>query len=49
VTVRLSEGDMIVVGQGAHMDIIIASALAYVNALNRIEHVRKKEPVDMYR
>ena len=49
VTVRLSEGEMIVVGQGAHMDIIIASALAYVNALNRIEHVRKKKPVNMYR
>ena len=49
VTVRLSEGDMIMVGQGAHIDIIIASALAYVNALNRLEHVRKKKPVDLYR
>ena len=49
VTVRLSEGEMIVVGQGAHMDIIIASALAYVNALNRIEHVRKKKPVNLFK
>jgi 2-isopropylmalate synthase len=49
VTVRLSEDDLIVVGQGAHMDIIIASALAYVNALNRLEHLRKKKPVSMFR
>lgn len=48
VTVRLSEGDTIVVGQGAHMDIIIASALAYVNALNRLAHARTKNKAGLY-
>jgi len=42
VTVRLQEGDTIVLGQGSHTDIIIASAKAYVNALNRLEY-RKKD------
>jgi 2-isopropylmalate synthase len=42
VTVRLQEGDTIVLGQGSHTDIIVASAKAYVNALNRLEH-RKKD------
>ena len=36
VTVRLSKGDRIVNGQGADTDIVIASAKAYVNALNKI-------------
>jgi 2-isopropylmalate synthase len=36
VTVRLKENDNIVSGQGAHTDIIVASAKAYVNALNRL-------------
>jgi len=30
------------------MDIIIASALAYVNALNRLEHARKKNTAGLY-
>ncbi|MCK5235837.1 MAG: 2-isopropylmalate synthase, partial [Deltaproteobacteria bacterium] len=42
VTVRLSEAGHIVLGQGAHTDIIIASAKAYINALNRLE-LKKKE------
>ena len=42
VTVRLQEGDTIVLGQGAHTDIIVASAKAYINALNRLEY-RKKD------
>jgi 2-isopropylmalate synthase len=42
VTVRLSEDEHIVLGQGAHTDIIIASAKAYINALNRLEY-RKKQ------
>ncbi len=42
VTVRLQEGESIVLGQGAHTDIIVASARAYINALNRLEY-RKKE------
>jgi 2-isopropylmalate synthase len=36
VTVRLEKGGNIVNGQGADTDIVIASARAYVNALNRI-------------
>jgi len=42
VTVRLQEGDQIVLGQGSHTDIIVASAKAYINALNRLEY-RKKD------
>lgn len=42
VTVRLQEGDTIVLGQGSHTDIIVASAKAYINALNRLEY-RKKD------
>jgi 2-isopropylmalate synthase len=37
VTVRLSKGDRVVNGLGADTDIIIASAKAYINALNRLE------------
>jgi len=48
VTVRLEEKQTVVVGQGAHMDIIMASALAYVNALNRLEHAKKKSLTGMY-
>jgi len=36
VSVRLSKSDKIVNGQGADTDIVIASAKAYINALNRI-------------
>ncbi|VAW63169.1 2-isopropylmalate synthase [hydrothermal vent metagenome] len=36
VSVRLSKMDRIVNGQGADTDIVIASAKAYINALNRI-------------
>ncbi len=42
VTVRLQENDQIVLGQGSHTDIIVASAKAYINALNRLEY-RKKD------
>ncbi len=38
VTVRLEKGGRIVNGQGADTDIVIASAKAYVNALNKIVH-----------
>jgi len=41
VTVRLSEKGQIALGQGSHTDIIIASAKAYVNALNRLEHKKR--------
>jgi 2-isopropylmalate synthase len=36
VTVRLQKGGRIVNGQGADTDIVIASAKAYINALNKI-------------
>jgi len=36
VSVRLAKADKIVNGQGADTDIVIASAKAYINALNRI-------------
>ncbi|MDR2051251.1 MAG: 2-isopropylmalate synthase [Deltaproteobacteria bacterium] len=36
VTVRISENSVSAVGRGAHVDILRASALAFVNALNRL-------------
>jgi 2-isopropylmalate synthase len=36
VTVRLAKGDRIVNGQGADTDIVVASAKAYINALNKL-------------
>mgnify|MGYP002629251169 FL=1 len=44
VTVRLQEDGIIALGKGADPDIIIASALAYINGLNRLEYL-KKHPV----
>jgi 2-isopropylmalate synthase len=41
VTTRVQEGDKIFIGQGADTDIILASAKAYVNALNKLEHWRR--------
>jgi 2-isopropylmalate synthase (EC 2.3.3.13) len=38
VTVRLEENGLLVTGQGSHTDIILASAKAYINALNRLAH-----------
>lgn len=43
VTVRLEEDGCIVIGQGAHMDIIVASARAYINALNKLEYKKKRK------
>jgi len=43
VTVRLEENDDIVIGQGAHTDIILASAKAYINALNRLAHLSNRQ------
>ncbi|RMF69976.1 MAG: 2-isopropylmalate synthase, partial [Cyanobacteria bacterium J069] len=36
VTIRLQAGDRIFSGHGANTDIIVASAQAYLNALNRL-------------
>ncbi len=44
VTVRLEEDGQVVIGQGADADIITASAKAFLNALNRLEYL-KKNPV----
>ncbi|NOY52873.1 MAG: 2-isopropylmalate synthase [Deltaproteobacteria bacterium] len=41
VTTRVRDGEKIFIGQGADTDIILASARAYVNALNRLEHWRR--------
>ena len=38
VTVRMEEDGRTVVGQGADTDIIVASAKAYLNALNKLAH-----------
>ena len=37
VTVRLSRGGRVVNGQGADTDIVVASAKAYLNALNKLD------------
>lgn len=42
VTVRVEEGGRTVVGQGADTDIIVASAKAYLNALNRLVYKKRK-------
>jgi len=42
VTVRLSKGDRIVNGQGADTDIVIASAKAYLNGLNKLQTKAEK-------
>jgi len=45
VTVQLEENGSIVVGQGAHEDIIMASAMAYLNALNKLAYL-EQNPVN---
>jgi len=42
VTVRLEEKGQIVIGQGADTDVIVASAKAYINALNKMEFKKQK-------
>ncbi|MDA8430304.1 MAG: 2-isopropylmalate synthase [Geobacteraceae bacterium] len=42
VTVRVAEGDHVVVGKGSSTDIIEASAKAYVHALNRLNTKQKR-------
>ncbi len=44
VTVKVEEGGKKVTGHGADTDIIIASAKAYVNALNKLEYWKKGRP-----
>lgn len=40
VTVQLKYNEHSVVGRGAHPDVIVASAKAYINALNRLEFIK---------
>ena len=45
VTVRLQKNGSIVNGQGADTDIVIASAKAYINALNKVmEPINRQHP-----
>ena len=44
VTVRLSKGGRVVNGLGVDTDIVIASAKAYVNALNKLSVGGKAHP-----
>ena len=48
VTVRLEEDGQVVIGQGADADIIIASAKAYLNALNRLEYLKRNPVKSLY-
>jgi 2-isopropylmalate synthase len=41
VTVQLKYNGLFVVGRGAHPDVIVASAKAYINALNRLEFLKE--------
>lgn len=43
VFVKLEENGSIAIGKGADTDIIVASARAYINALNRLEYIRTKK------
>jgi 2-isopropylmalate synthase len=43
VTVRMEQNGRTVQGQGADYDVLIASAKAYVNALNKLVHVQGKK------
>ena len=46
VTVTISEGGRRVIGHGAHTDILVASGLAYVNAINKLEGQQKRRDQD---
>lgn len=46
VTVRIQEGDIFCVGRGVSTDILEASAIAYVNAINRLIHEQPKTKAD---
>ena len=46
VTVRLSEDGNVVSGRGADPDTLVASARAYVSALNKIFAKRGRGPIE---
>ena len=45
VSVRLQEGEHTALGQGASTDILVASAKAYVNAMNKLEYLKKMKKI----
>ncbi|MCF8044490.1 MAG: 2-isopropylmalate synthase [Desulfarculaceae bacterium] len=45
VTVRLMEEGLVALGKGADPDIITASALAYINGLNRLEYLKENPSI----
>lgn len=47
VTIRIQRGDATYVGRGADTDIIVASAKAYMNALNRLLSVAQSSEFDV--
>jgi 2-isopropylmalate synthase len=46
VFVKLEENGYTVIGKGADTDIIVASAKAYVNALNKLDYIKRKKTGD---
>ncbi len=44
VTVRIREEGITVMGQGAHTCVVVASARAYMNALNKLEYKKRNRP-----
>lgn len=46
VFVKLEEEGHTVIGKGADTDIIVASAKAYINALNKLEYIKSKKAGD---
>ena len=46
VSVTISEGGRTVIGHGAHEDVLVASARAYVHALNKLEWHRRQRAVE---
>ena len=41
VSVRLKDKEHVVLGKGSSTDILVASAKAYVNALNKLEYMKR--------
>ncbi len=48
VSVRLQENGRVVLGKGVDPDIIVASAKAYVDGLNRLEYLKKNPAISPY-
>jgi 2-isopropylmalate synthase len=48
VFVKLEEKGHTVIGKGADTDIIVASAKAYINALNKLDYIKSKKDGDVW-